>query len=217
VAARGERMVERAQEKQALERLERERSSILIRLMQKGADAKTERQREACNQMYSLIQKLHTQSEKEQLAVEKCDRHLQALSSGFHDRDSRYSLEIKEAQDLLHEHYENKEVVAKVFRSRAAELQAMQSEFDAAVRDHRWAKHNAEEEEDELRRQLRLVMTENRQLKASLDGEEEQLAKLERQNKVLRMHMGGLEIDVSRSLVTKVEDDPDGLTPVAAQ
>mmetsp|Transcript_51689 Transcript_51689/g.136611 ORF Transcript_51689/g.136611 Transcript_51689/m.136611 type:complete len:116 (+) Transcript_51689:1165-1512(+) len=114
----------------------------------------------------------------------------------------RYTKEIRSLEEGLQRTVADKEQLTKEIALLTGELKRLNDESAMAVRESVAFQEAAHSQEEQLRQELRDIMTEKRGLQDQLAVSKKDLEMLGQENTRLRVHVKSFQRDVSEILVT---------------
>jgi hypothetical protein len=175
-------------------------SSLMLRLMMKEKEQVLPEDKLFYQQVAEHIDKLMLETSKHKQG--RCDgEEREKLSTtGFMDREQRYTREIRADEENLQKCIADKENLQKEIAQQAVDLKTLNEENATAIRESISAQEQAMAEEQQLRKELRDIIQEKRELQDKLALGNKDLELLNQENERLRAHVKAFQRDVNEIL-----------------
>lgn len=178
----------------------KEDSSIMLRLMMKEREMVLPEDKLFYQQVSEHIDKLLLESSKhKQGRVDGEDRE-RLSTTGFCEREQRYTKEIRNTEEALQRTIADKENLQREIAVNTADLKRLNEENAQAIRESVAVQEQATSEEQQLRKELRDIMLDKRSLQDKLALGQKDLELLEQENVRLRAHVKAFQRDVNEIL-----------------
>jgi hypothetical protein len=175
-------------------------SSLMLRLMMKEREQVLPEDKLFYQQIAEHIDKLLLETSKhKQGRVDGEDRERLA-TTGFLEREQRYTGEIRETEEMLQRTIADKESLQKEMGYKTAELRQLNEESAAAIRDSVAFQEQAAAEEQQLRKELRDIVAEKRELQDKMTLGNRDLELLQEENVRLKKQVTALQQSVNEML-----------------
>lgn len=185
---------------QRTNRTQKDDSSLMLRLMMKEREQVLPEDKLFYQQVAEHIDKLLLESGKHKQGRGDGEDRERLSTTGFLEREHRYTKEIRTTEETLQSTIEMKENLQKDIAYRTAELKKLNEENAQAVRDSVAIQEQATAEEQQLRKELRDIIQEKRGLQDKLALGEKDLELLNQENERLRHHVKAFQRDVNEIL-----------------
>jgi hypothetical protein len=175
-------------------------SSLMLRLMMKEREQVLPEDKLFYQQVAEHIDKLMLETSKHKQG--RCDgEEREKLSTtGFMDREQRYTREIRANEENLQKTIADKEKLQKEIAQQSVDLKTLNEENATAIRESISAQEQAMAEEQQLRKELRDIVQEKRELQDKLALGNKDLELLNQENERLRAHVKAFQRDVNEIL-----------------
>lgn len=185
---------------QRTNRTQKDDSSLMLRLMMKEREQVLPEDKLFYQQVAEHIDKLLLESGKHKQGRSDGEDRERLSTTGFLERERRYTKEIRTTEETLQSTIEMKENLQKDIAYKTAELKKLNEENAQAVRDSVAIQEHATAEEQQLRKELRDIVQEKRGLQDKLALGEKDLELLNQENERLRAHVKAFQRDVNEIL-----------------
>lgn len=185
---------------QRTNRTQKDDSSLMLRLMMKEREQVLPEDKLFYQQVAEHIDKLLLESGKHKQGRGDGEDRERLSTTGFLEREHRYTKEIRTTEETLQSTIEMKENLQKDIAYKTAELKKLNEENAQAVRDSVAIQEQATAEEQQLRKELRDIIQEKRGLQDKLSLGEKDLELLNQENERLRAHVKAFQRDVNEIL-----------------
>jgi len=172
-------------------------SSLMLRLMQKEREQVLPEDKLFYQQVAEHIDKLLLETSKHRQGRVDGEERERLSTTGFLEREQRYSKEIRQTEEMLQKTIEDKENLQRDVAHKTAELKQLNEEHGGCIRESVSVQEQSTAEEQELRRELRDVMQEKRALQDTLSLGNKDLELLTQENERLRAHVKCFQRDVN--------------------
>lgn len=172
-------------------------SSLMLRLMQKEREQVLPEDKLFYQQVAEHIDKLLLETSKHRQGRVDGEERERLSTTGFLEREQRYSKEIRQTEEMLQKTIEDKENLQRDVAHKTAELKQLNEEHGGCIRESVSVQEQSTTEEQELRRELRDVMQEKRALQDTLSLGNKDLELLTQENERLRAHVKCFQRDVN--------------------
>jgi len=172
-------------------------SSLMLRLMQKEREQVLPEDKLFYQQVAEHIDKLLLETSKHRQGRVDGEERERLSTTGFLEREQRYSKEIRQTEEMLQKTIEDKENLQRDVAHKTAELKQLNEEHGGRIRESVSVQEQSTAEEQELRRELRDVMQEKRALQDTLSLGNKDLELLTQENERLRAHVKCFQRDVN--------------------
>jgi len=178
----------------------KEDSSIMLRLMMKEREMVLPEDKLFYQQVSEHIDKLLLETSKhKQGRVDGEDRE-RLSTTGFCEREQRYTKEIRNTEESLQRTIADKENLQREIAVNTADLKRLNEENAQAIRESVAVQEQATSEEMQLRKELRDIMLDKRSLQDKLALGQKDLELLDQENVRLRAHVKAFQRDVNEIL-----------------
>uniref|UniRef100_A0A7S1ADD5 Uncharacterized protein n=1 Tax=Noctiluca scintillans TaxID=2966 RepID=A0A7S1ADD5_NOCSC len=172
-------------------------SSLMLRLMQKEREQVLPEDKLFYQQVAEHIDKLLLETSKHRQGRVDGEERERLSTTGFLEREQRYSKEIRQTEEMLQKTIEDKENLQRDVAHKTAELKQLNEEHGGCIRESVSVQEQSTAEEQQLRRELRDVMQEKRALQDTLSLGNKDLELLTQENERLRAHVKCFQRDVN--------------------
>jgi len=175
-------------------------SSLMLRLMMKEREQVLPEDKLFYQQIAEHIDKLLLETSKHKQGRVDGEEREKLSTTGFLEREQRYTREIRQTEELLQKTIANKEQLQKELGDKTAELKGLNEDNAQAIRESVALQEQAAGEEQQLRKELRDIIQEKRDLQDKLALSNKDLELLNQENERLRAHVKGFQRDVNEIL-----------------
>merc|ERR1712216_105711 len=180
-------------------RTSKDESSLMLRLMMKEREQVLPEDKLFYQQVAEHIDKLLLESSKHKQGRSDGEEREKLSTTGFMDREQRYTREIT-TEENLHKSIADKENLQKDIAQQTMDLKRLNDENATAIRESISAQEQAMAEEQQLRKELRDIIQEKRELQDKLALGNKDLELLNQENERLRAHVKAFQRDVNEIL-----------------
>mmetsp|Transcript_20184 Transcript_20184/g.44766 ORF Transcript_20184/g.44766 Transcript_20184/m.44766 type:complete len:439 (+) Transcript_20184:87-1403(+) len=177
-------------------------NNILLKLMQKERETVLPEDKAFYSEVAEYIDRIHMESMRHKQGRVDSEERERLSTGGFVEREMRYTKEIRSLEEGLQRTVADKEQLTKEIALLTGELKRLNDESAMAVRESVAFQEAAHSQEEQLRQELRDIMTEKRGLQDQLAVSKKDLEMLGQENTRLRVHVKSFQRDVSEILVT---------------
>lgn len=175
-------------------------SSLMLRLMMKEREQVLPEDKLFYQQVAEHIDKLLLESSKHKTGRVDGEEREKLSTTGFLEREQRYTKEIRQTEETLQKVIAEKENLHKDLGHRTAELKRLNEDNAQEIRNSVAIQENAHAEEQQLRKELREIMQDKRDLQDNLALNNKDLELLQQENERLRAHVKAFQRDVNEIL-----------------
>jgi chromosome segregation ATPase len=175
-------------------------SSLMLRLMMKEREQVLPEDKLFYQQIAEHIDKLLLETSKHKQGRVDGEEREKLSTTGFLEREQRYTKEIRETEDLLQRTIADKENLQKEMAYKTAELKKLNDESANAIRDSVSFQEQSAAEETQLRKELRDIVEEKRELQDKLALGSKDLELLQEENTRLKAQVRNLQHSVNEML-----------------
>jgi hypothetical protein len=175
-------------------------SSLMLRLMMKEREQVLPEDKLFYQQVAEHIDKLLLESTKHKQGRTDGEDREKLSTTGFMDREQRYTREIRTNEENLQKAIADKETLQKDIAQQTWDLKRINDENATAIRESISAQEQAMAEEQQLRKELRDIIQEKRELQDKLALGNKDLELLNQENERLRAHVKAFQRDVNEIL-----------------
>lgn len=175
-------------------------SSLMLRLMMKEREQVLPEDKLFYQQIAEHIDKLLLESSKHKQGRVDGEEREKLSTTGFLEREQRYTKEIRQTEETLQKTIAEKEVLQKDMSCKTANLKQLNEENAQAIRDSVSLQEQATAEEQQLRKELRDIVQDKRDLQDKLALGSKDLELLQQENERLRNHVKAFQRDVNEIL-----------------
>lgn len=175
-------------------------SSLMLRLMMKEREQVLPEDKLFYQQTAEHIDKLLLETSKHQQGRVDGEEREKLSTTGFLDREQRYTKEIRNTEETLQKTISDKENLQVQAQQRTSELKKLNEENAQAIRDSVAFQEHATAEEQQMRKELRDIVQEKRELQDKLALSNKDLELLQQENERLRSHVKAFQRDVNEIL-----------------
>merc|ERR1712093_74569 len=151
-------------------------------------------------QVAEHIDKLLLESSKHKQGRSDGEEREKLSTTGFMDREQRYTREIRATEEQLQKNIADKENNQRDMAQQTMDLKRLNDENATAIRESISAQEQAMAVEQQLRKELRDIIQEKRELQDKLALGNKDLELLNQENERLRAHVKGFQRDVNEIL-----------------
>mmetsp|Transcript_57746 Transcript_57746/g.137450 ORF Transcript_57746/g.137450 Transcript_57746/m.137450 type:complete len:462 (+) Transcript_57746:46-1431(+) len=181
-------------------RTSKDDSSLMLRLMMKEREQVMPEDKLFYQQVAEHIDKLLLETSKHKQARTDGEDRERGATTGFLEREQRYTREIRQTEEGLQKAVEEKENLQREIAQQTANLKSLNEESAQTVRETVAIQEQAQAEEQALRKELRDILEEKRALQDKLALGEKDLDLLQQENERLRAHVKAFQRDVNEIL-----------------
>lgn len=182
------------------QRATKDDSSLMLRLMMKEREQVLPEDKLFYQQVAEHIDKLLLESSKHKQGRGDGEEREKLSTTGFMDREQRYTREIRSTEENLQKSIADKENLQRDISQQAMDLKRLNDENATAIRESISAQEQAMAEEQQLRKELRDIIAEKRELQDKLALGNKDLELLNQENERLRAHVKAFQRDVNEIL-----------------
>jgi len=182
------------------QRTTKDESSLMLRLMMKEREQVLPEDRLFYQQVAEHIDKLLLETSKHKQGRGDGEEREKLSTTGFMDREQRYTREIRTTEENLQKCIADKENMQKEIAQQTMDLKRLNDENATAIRESISAQEQAMAEEQQLRKELRDIIQEKRELQDKLALGNKDLELLNQENERLRAHVKAFQRDVNEIL-----------------
>lgn len=182
------------------QRTTKDDSSLMLRLMMKEREQVLPEDKLFYQQVAEHIDKLLLESSKHKQGRGDGEEREKLSTTGFMDREQRYTREIRSTEENLQKSIASKETLQRDIAQQAMDLKRLNEENGNAIRESISAQEQAMAEEQQLRKELRDIISEKRELQDKLALGNKDLELLNQENERLRAHVKSFQRDVNEIL-----------------
>lgn len=175
-------------------------SSLMLRLMMKEREQVLPEDKLFYQQIAEHIDKLLLETSKHKQGRVDGEEREKLSTTGFLEREQRYTKEIRQTEETLQKTIVDKENLQKDLASKTAELKRLNDENAQGIRESVALQEQATAEEQQLRKELRDIVQEKRDLQDKLALGNKDLELLNQENQRLREHVKAFQRDVNEIL-----------------
>lgn len=175
-------------------------SSLMLRLMMKEREQVLPEDKLFYQQVAEHIDKLLLESSKHKQGRVDGEEREKLSTTGFLDREQRYTKEIRATEESLQKTIKEKERLQKEMAELTAVLKSTNDENAQAIRESVALQEQATAEEQQLRKELREIVQDKRDLQDRLALNTKDLELLQQENERLRAHVKAFQRDVNEIL-----------------
>lgn len=175
-------------------------SSLMLRLMMKEREQVLPEDKLFYQQITEHVDKLLLETQKHKQGRVDGEERERLATTGFVERERRYTKEIRNTEEGLQRTIADKENLQREISSKTAELKQLNDENAQAIRESVAIQEQATSEEQQLRKELRDIVAEKRALQDKLALSQKDLELLEQENVRLRAHVKSFQRDVNEIL-----------------
>lgn len=182
------------------QRTTKDESSLMLRLMMKEREQVLPEDKLFYQQVAEHIDKLLLETSKHKQGRNDGEEREKLSTTGFMDREQRYTREIRSSEENLQKCIADKENLQKEIAQQTMDLKRLNDENGTAIRESISAQEQAMAEEQQLRKELRDIIHEKRELQDKLALGNKDLELLNQENERLRAHVKAFQRDVNEIL-----------------
>jgi len=175
-------------------------SSLMMRIMMKEREQVLPEDKLFYQQIAEHIDKLLLESSKHKTGRVDGEEREKLSTTGFLEREQRYTKEIRQTEDGLQKAIADKEILQRDMFVKTADLKRLNEENAHAIRESVALQEQATAEEQQLRKELRDIVHEKRELQDKLSQGNKDLDLLQQENERLRAHVKAFQRDVNEIL-----------------
>lgn len=175
-------------------------SSLMLRLMMKEREQVLPEDKLFYQQIAEHIDKLLLETSKHKTGRVDGEEREKLSTTGFLEREQRYTREIRQTEEALQKAIAEKELLQKDMHQKTADLKRLNEENAAAIRESVTLQEQATAEEQQLRTELRDIIQSKRELQDKMALGNKDLELLQQENERLRQHVKGFQRDVNEIL-----------------
>merc|ERR1719382_1417430 len=175
-------------------------SSLMLRLMMKEREQVLPEDKLFYQQIAEHIDKLLLEASKHKQGRTDGEEREKVSTSGFVEREQRYTKEIRQTEEVLQKTIAEKENLQKDLGHKTAELKKTQDDNAEGIRGSVAMQEQATAEEQKLRQELHDIMREKRELQDKLQLTVKDQELLDQENQRLRSHVKAFQRDVNEIL-----------------
>jgi len=175
-------------------------SSLMLRLMMKEREQVLPEDKLFYQQIAEHIDKLLLETSKHKQGRVDGEEREKLSTTGFLEREQRYTREIRQTEELLQRTIADKEALQRELGDKTVDLKGHNEGSAQAIRESVALQEQAAGEEQQLRKELRDIIQEKRDLQDRLALSNKDLDLLQQENERLRAHVKGFQRDVNEIL-----------------
>lgn len=175
-------------------------SSLMLRLMMKEREQVLPEDKLFYQQIAEHIDKLLLETTKHKQGRVDGEEREKLSTSGFVEREQRYTKEIRQTEESLQKTIADKETLQKDMANKTFELKRLNDENAQGIRESVALQEQATAEEQQLRQELRDIVQQKRDLQDKLALGNKDLEMLQQENERLRQHVQAFQRDVNEIL-----------------
>eukprot|EP00931_Biecheleriopsis_adriatica_P119757 TRINITY_DN94952_c0_g1_i1.p1 TRINITY_DN94952_c0_g1~~TRINITY_DN94952_c0_g1_i1.p1 ORF type:complete len:468 (+),score=130.28 TRINITY_DN94952_c0_g1_i1:79-1404(+) len=175
-------------------------STLMLRLMMKEREQVLPEDKVFYQQIAEHIDKLLLETSKQKQGRVDAEEREKLSTTGFLEREQRYIKEIRQTEEALQRVINEKEEKQKELAGKTVTLNQMNESSTAAVRESISSQERATTEEQQLRKELRDIQNDKRELTDRHALNAKDLELLEQENERLRQHVKAFQRDVNEIL-----------------
>ncbi|CAJ1439495.1 unnamed protein product [Effrenium voratum] len=175
-------------------------STLMLRLMMKEREQVLPEDKVFYQQIAEHIDKLLLETSKHKQGRVDGEEREKLSTTGFLEREQRYIKEIRQAEEALQRVISEKEFSQKELAAKTVSLNQLNEQNTSAVRESVVSQEKAAAEEQQLRKELRELQVEKKDLQDKLALNLKDLELLEQENERLRQHVKSFQRDVNEIL-----------------
>jgi len=185
---------------QRTQRTAKDDSSLMLRLMMKEREQVLPEDKLFYQQVAEHIDKLLLETSKHKQGRLDGEDREKLSTTGFMDREQRYTREIRRTEETLQKTISDKESLQRDIAAQTADLKQLNDQNALAIRESISMQEQAMVEEQQLRKELRDIVQEKRELQDKLALGNKDLELLQQENERLRCHVKAFQRDVNEIL-----------------
>lgn len=182
------------------QRTNKDDSSLMLRLMMKEREQVLPEDKLFYQQVAEHIDKLLMETSKHKQGRSDGEEREKLSTTGFMDREQRYTREIRQTEEQLQKSIADKENCQRDIAQQSMDLKRLNEENASAIRESISAQEQAMAEEQQLRKELRDIIQEKREFQDKLALGNKDLELLNQENERLRAHVKAFQRDVNEIL-----------------
>mmetsp|Transcript_25950 Transcript_25950/g.56354 ORF Transcript_25950/g.56354 Transcript_25950/m.56354 type:complete len:442 (+) Transcript_25950:38-1363(+) len=175
-------------------------SSLMLRLMMKEREQVLPEDKLFYQQIAEHIDKLLLESGKHKQGRVDGEEREKASTTGFVEREQRYTKEIRQCEEALQKIIADKENLQRELADKTTDLKRLNDGNAEAIRESVAMQEQAAQEEQQLRQELRGIVQNKRDLQDELALGQKDLELLQQENERLRQHVKAFQRDVNEIL-----------------
>lgn len=175
-------------------------SSLMLRLMMKEREQVLPEDKLFYQQIAEHIDKLLLETSKHKQGRVDGEEREKLGTTGFLEREQRYTREIRHTEELLQKTIADKENLQREMANKTAELKKLNEDNAHGIRESVCVQEQATAEEQQLRKELRDIVQNKRDLQDKLALSNKDLELLQQENERLRAHVKAFQRDVNEIL-----------------
>lgn len=175
-------------------------SSLMLRLMMKEREQVLPEDKLFYQQIAEHIDKLLLETSKHKQGRVDGEEREKLGTTGFLEREQRYTREIRHTEELLQKTIADKENLQREMANKTAELKKLNEDNANGIRESVCVQEQATAEEQQLRKELRDIVQNKRDLQDKLALSNKDLELLQQENERLRAHVKAFQRDVNEIL-----------------
>jgi hypothetical protein len=179
----------------------KDESNLMLRLMMKEREQVTPDDKLFFQDLSEYIDRLQVEVTKNKQGRIDAEERERVATSGFVDREARYSKEIRGLEEQLQKNLGDKENLQKETHLQTGELRRLHDENALSTREAVAVQEHAQAQDESLRAELRDLMVEKRRLQDALAEERRNVVMREQENHRLSSHVKGFQREVNEALV----------------
>jgi len=175
-------------------------SSLMLRLMMKEREQVLPEDKLFYHQIAEHIDKLLLETSKHKQGRVDGEEREKLGTTGFLEREQRYTREIRQTEEFLQQTIVDKENLQRDMAEKTSELKRLNDENAQAIRESVCLQEQATAEEQQLRKELRDIVQDKRDCQDKLALNNKDLELLMQENERLRAHVKAFQRDVNEIL-----------------
>merc|ERR1712194_144063 len=175
-------------------------SSLMLRLMMKEREQVLPEDKLFYQQIAEHIDKLLLETGKHKTGRGDGEEREKMTTTGFVEREQRYTKEIRNTEDGLQKAIADKDVLQTDLAHKTVELKKLNEDNAQCIRESVALQEQATAEEQQLRKELRDIVLQKRDLQDKLALGTKDLELLSQENERLRQHVKSFQRDVNEIL-----------------
>lgn len=175
-------------------------SSLMLRLMMREREQVLPEDKLFYQQVAEHIDKLLLETSKHKTGRVDGEEREKLSTTGFLEREQRYTKDIRKTEEELQKAISDKENYQREMAHKTSELKLLNEENANAIRESVALQEQATAEEQQLRKELRDIVQEKRELQDRLALGNKDLDLLQQENERLRAHVKAFQRDVNEIL-----------------
>merc|ERR1719482_1488018 len=179
----------------------KDESNLMLRLMMKEREQVTPSDKLFFQELSEYIDRLQVEVTRNKQGRIDAEERERVATSGFVDRETRYSKEIRGLEESLQRNLADKEKLMKDTQLCTQDLRRLHDENALATREQVAVQEHAQAQDESLRAELRDLMVEKRRLQDTLSEERRTVEMRAQENDRLSKHVKNFQGAVNDALV----------------